>query len=464
MANPVKITTNAGNEEWIQKVIPIDETGTANSELLQEIIDNQNSRGNLFSIDSVVANLIPTVSENWSQGIPSQGFHSYIVGSAYWKIVSHDGALNGACECATGTNANGFFFGTTVRPNRYENGRLSFFLATWAFVGIEEANGDFEVLVGGMFHGLESEGKNDEIKEGIVFGFVRESGITRKVGRVYKNFNIEHEFEITSENFPTDYENLYIYTIKFGYLGIHPFQLYVADDTTNPNTTKEIFDYSFRQNVTTVNNPDLCFGVFVKNNGNTTNVGVRNGSFSFGNIGNERIKIDSSARFVEHNYISPITITSVVGGSIVATYRIPEKTTMIKEVNSGGVLTDTFLITKYNQLLEFSAIATSAKPVKVEIYFFPSADQTGATYTKLNANYNLLEVATGAALGTISKTNFQLLKSFLVAPGNNITSAITANVREFNFLLQPLTVAAIVVKNAQNVTDYEHTVFTLDLF
>jgi len=147
MPNPQNI-----NGEFIQKVLPIDALGNSTDGAINSI--NGQMPGTLFGDNFVIAQRVPSLSGRWSEGIPAQGFDISVVANAYWQIIEAGGYFDGSVECMSGTTANGFFFATTKKLNRYQDGIQSYFTGTFAFMGLPQSNGDFEILVGAMRRGL----------------------------------------------------------------------------------------------------------------------------------------------------------------------------------------------------------------------------------------------------------------------------------------------------------------------
>ena len=136
---------------------------------------------------------------------------------------------------------------------------------------------------------------------------------------------------------------------------------------------------------------------------------------------------------------------------------------MIKEINSSGSVTDLFRVSQTNRLKNLQVTGASNKSARLKIYDIPKTDQTGATYSPLNAGFNILEEATGANVGTVDLTNATLVGSFLFNGGNN-PIPVDKSFKDEVLLLDVGTVSVLVVESTQTVTDYEHILDTEDLF
>ena len=246
--------------------------------------------GTLFGDDIRTTRRIPVVSSTWSTGLPTFAIDLNFWDAGRWYIESDGLYTDGVSTLETGTASTGGVLASTTRLNRYQAGQLSYFQFTAAFEGIDTSNNDFTMLCGALQRGLASDGEFGLIKEGYLFGYVKESGELKYVFRTYKNFTYTQE--IITEDLTYVKDNLNIFRLEVGYLGIHPALLYRVDV---PNlTNKLVHKYSYNMNGTSVANPNLALGVYVKNEGNTTNLKFKNGSMQFGNYA-ERESPDPSA-------------------------------------------------------------------------------------------------------------------------------------------------------------------------
>jgi hypothetical protein len=417
---------------------------------------NGKNTGTLFGDDIRTTRRVPVASGKYGQGLPLHAINYDIVGSGYWRIVDDGGQLNGASEFGTGTDSNGKIYVSSKGLNRYQAGQLSYFLFTAAWKAISSTNGNFTALVGASLPGLEVDGQDGDIKEGFMFGWVREDGDTepKPVMRVYKRFTYtQYDCVSTIEAA----SNLSIFQLEIGYLGIHPSMIYrVNFSTLSQDLVKKII---FEDDVTSVDDPNLAISVYIENSGNTTDISIRNGSFQYGNYA-ERPSPDPSARSINDNFTSA-SISS--GTTILACYTLSDKITMYKELNSSGIgsaLTDVFRNTISNKLKKIIASAESAsnKSIQFKIYLVPKADVV-ATFTPLNQYINVLERAIGAAITSVSLTNATVIAGFGDIRGGDLD-----DVRLEEYLLTPELVGVISVSSTGNIENLDYTILTDDLF
>lgn len=416
---------------------------------------NGKSPGTLFGDDMRITRRVPVASGKYSQGLPLHAINYSINGSGYWKIVDDGGQLNGASEFGTGTDADGKIYISSKGLNRYQAGQLSYYLFTSAWKAISSANGDFVALVGASLPGLAIDGQDGDIKEGFMFGWIRESGTLKPVFRRYKRFT------------PTDYDcvstveaasNLSIFELEVGYLGIHPSLIYrVNQYTLAQDLVKEII---FEQDVTSVDDPNMAISVYLENLGNTTNIAIRNGSFQYGNYA-ERESADPSARAINDSY----SVASVAAGTdtVIACYTVEDKIDMYSELTSTGIVgatINTFRNTLTNKLKKIIASAESIanKPITFTIYLVPKTDVV-ATFTSLNPQINILERAVGGAITSVSLAN-----ATIIAQLADIRGGDKDDVRQEEYLLTPELVGVITLTSTNTISNFTYTILTEDLF
>jgi len=136
---------------------------------------------------------------------------------------------------------------------------------------------------------------------------------------------------------------------------------------------------------------------------------------------------------------------------------------MVKRIDAGGNTLGSFRITVSNQLLGLQVTGLSNKVAQLEIYLAPKTNQTGATYTSLNPQFNVLQRATGANIGTVSFTGATLIENATFNAGNQVIP-INYDVSDSNFLLDNQSIGIIVLVNSATVTDFEMILRTQDLF
>jgi hypothetical protein len=443
--NPVQVVESNGAQRTIQIVGVSDRYGNG-------MRANGKQTGTLFGDDIRTTRRVPIASGKYSQGLPLHAVNYNIVGSGYWENVDVEGVLNGASEFGTGTDSNGKIYISAKALNRYQAGQLSYYLFTAAWNGISSANGDFVALVGGSLPGLAVDGQDGDIKEGYMFGWIREGSEIRAVVRVYKGFNLASE-TTTGLITPAATENLSIYEFETGYLGIHPALLYRID--VESLQQKLLSKVEFVSNVTSVNDPNLSISVFLENQGNTSNIAIRNGSFQFGNYA-ERQSGDPSARPL----LDTFTGTSISGGvdTVLAIYTVPDKINMYSRLDGVGTSTSEFRNTIRNKLKKViaSGESNSNKSITLSIYLIPIADVTGANFQPLNPNINVLERST---IGTVSLANASLISELADIRGGD-----SEDVRLEDYLLDGSLAGVIAVTSTGTINEVRYTIVTEDQF
>jgi hypothetical protein len=444
--NPVQTVESDGIQRTIQVVGLSDSYGAG-------IRANGKQTGTLFGDDIRITRRVPVLSGKYSQGLPVHAANFSINGTGYWEIVESGGLLNGASEFGTGTDVDGKIYLSAKVLNRYEAGQLSYYLFTAAWPTIASATGDFVALVGASLPGLASDAQDGDIKEGYMFGWVRESGELKAVVRTYKRFGFTQQD--TGLVFPSATEKLKIFQFETGYLGIHPTFLYLID--TEILQQRLLTCVKYDQDVTSLDDPNLSISVYIENLGNDTNITVRNGSFQYGNYA-ERISPDASSR----RWLDTYNAGGVGSGTdtIIAVYQVDEKIDMYKRLDIGGTTQGEFRNTVTNRLNVVDGVATSAanKPISLNVYLVPKADVT-ATYTPVNPFINVLERAVGVNITSVSLANATKIVNL-----PDIRSDHTRDVQKYNHLLTTELVGVVTVSSSNAIADLEYTLNTEDLF
>lgn len=443
--NPVDIQESDGTIRNIQIVGQSDGYGIG-------LRANGKQTGTLFGDDVRTTRRVPVSSGKYNQGLPVFAVNYYIISGGYWKIVQDGAELNGACEFGTGSDIDGKIYLSSKGLNRYQAGQLSYYLFTAAWKGILDATGDFVALVGASLPGLEVDLQNGDIKEGYMFGWVRESGQLKPVIRVYKRFQYV-QYDCVSD--PELAGDLNIFMLEAGYLGIHPTLLYrVNMENLVHELVKKIV---YNKDVTSVDDPNMAISIYLENKGNNTNIAIRNGSFQYGNYA-ERQSADPSSRRITDSY----SVVSIPSGTdtVVACYTIDDKISMIKELNQSGVLTGEFRNTLSNKLLKANAAALSGsnKIISFDIYLVPKEDVV-AVFTPINPNVNLLERAVDADITSVDLTN-----AVKILELSDIRLGAIEDVRIDEYLLTPDLVGVLTVTSTGIINDFRYTITTNDLF
>jgi hypothetical protein len=415
--------------------------------------------GTFFGDDFSVTNRIAKIAAKWSQGLPTNTIAGTFVNGGYWRVEDDENDANyhdGCAVFATSTNPAGKMFVTTIRKNRYQPGHLSYYGYTAGW-NIEGANGDFIALVGAFLRGSKEQGKYDLIKDAMCWGIVRESGVTKYVFRLYKNYVLTVNEEIKGVIDEIDTANLNIFEHQVGYYGIHPSIIWYFNQAEKKH---QLLHYrTFEQKLTSVSDPNMALGAYVENKGNTTDIKICSGSAEFGNYITRQTVGDASARPLPVQ----ISIASIAvdpddtdGSGFVVAFRVADMANMVKQIDQTGLTLAEFQNTIANQLLNVNAIGSANKVLTLNLYFVPSEDVT-ATFTAVNEPFNVLERADTA---TIDFTNAVRIASFI------INTRIDKDVRDFEFLLENGSVAVLTLTSSQpaTATDIEILLSTQDLF
>lgn len=421
---------------------------------------NGKQAGTFFGDDFTTTTRRSILSAKWSQGLPLYGADWTITGSARWYILSdpESSYLDGASKFESGTTADAKLLINTLQHNRYECGHLSYFGYTAAW-DIANANGDFVALIGALVRGSSSQALGDQIKDGMMWGYKRESDVTSKVLRVYKNFEYT-DYDLLN-GMDIDFSKLNIYEHQIGYYGIHPSVIWAFNQNEMIN---ELLDYhQFNSIYTSVHDPNLALGIYIENQGNTGNVGIINGSIEFGNYSIKDHEIDAGSRELADSVsVASKAVDSdpTDGSGFIAAYRVTDYFESYNEVNSSGTTTTSFHSKIENELLQIAASASASSTVTANIYLIPEADIT-ATFTALNPYTNVLERAT--SYSALSFTNAQRIFSLLVTSGGVGQSGFGANSQALNQIKPKLRPGIVAILSLSSVTSVTVTNFRVDL-
>jgi len=359
-----------GEDEY--EIVPITEVlGASTSKI------NGKPQGTVFGADMVTASEKAFISGKWDLGLDVSGITPVINGSGYASILADESVL----QVGTGTDADGSIVVTSQKRIRYEAGTPIFAKFTATFMDESLSNGNYSIgigfgegfSVGDNGIGMYQRRVNDVFDYGVVL--VR-NGVT-----TYYPFNGE---------LPPDFTILNIYRIEWGYLGIAPFNLYWRD-TANEKWVR-LHRQTFSSDLTHVTKPDLPIGVFAQNNGNTTDVYIRNGSFQAGTIDGGAI-FDPGAR--QQTYKRSFTGTSGTNQLIFAFRNPYPDVTMYYGIDSTLIPpARSFRNSIASQLLEVGLNALgNNKIVDTEVVIVPSSDLVGGTFTPVELGYSVLEVS-----------------------------------------------------------------------
>jgi hypothetical protein len=425
--------------------------------------------GTFFGDDITTTKRTAKMAAKWSFGLPVFAATTTFVDNGKWAILDDPNAAgfpDGVCYFETGATAAGKCFVTTDENNRYQAGHLSYMGYTFAIEGADAANGDFTALAGAIIRGAKSLGQQDLIKEAIVWGFVRSSGVLTKRFRVYKNFELIVDDEIVDAS-GLDFSNLQIIEQQIGYYGIHPSIIYVFDSQNQKNI---LFDYrDFQQKETSVQNPDFSLGIYVENQGNTNNIRIYNGSAEFGNYTQREEVSDASGR----NVYDSLSIPSIVvdsddtdGSGFVIAYKVKDIFNTISEISSSGVVRRNFQTNLQNKLLSISASGDADNGVILNIWFIPEEDVT-AVFSDVAPDVSILQRATSA---TVDFSNGRKVFSIQVTTGGGfLTGGFESSSQlldKLNLLLRLGIVAVLTLQSVATTTldNFSFSKISRDLF
>lgn len=429
--------------------------------------------GTLFGDDFSTTHRQPTFAAKWCEGLPIGGA---IVGDstgAGWEVrpdatnpTLFDGASN--VYLKAGAAPDKVWFPRAGQYNRYIPGQLSFFGGTGSW-DISQANGDFVALFGAFQSGPKSQGLENEVKECVAFGYKRELGVTSFIVRLVKNFEVVFDDEINPD-FST--EALNIFELKIGYYGIHPIILERVVKHSDPPKRETIYKKWFDQDTTSVANPNLALGVYMKNNGNTGYIGFGNASFSQGNYQSNPIVNDPTGRDISHVFNADSIAVSTVGFggryAIIGAYTVPDVLNMVSKIEDSVITFSDFNSTIANRLNNLIVDGSANKPIYVNIHLLSKEAVTlgaGIEYEQLRPGYNALAFVDGTVGGNILSIDFsQEIDAPII---RRVTAA--SNIYKLSDEGQDLTsnyVAVIVLTSANNLTvsDFSMQVVTTDLF
>lgn len=392
---------------------------------------NGKPQGTVFGSDMVVSMEKAQVSGKWSMGINVVDFIISIITTGYGKVTTGESTI----ELGTGISPTGSVFFKTIKRIRYEPGTPIFEKFTAAFPLLASSNGDYTMGIG-MGDG----------EDGFFLGHRRRNGAL-EYGFILVKSSAETWVPYNGE-LPSDPSDLNIYRIEAGYLGIAPTNLYWVD------TANEVFKRwhreEYNQRVTSVRKPDLPAAAFVRNEGNTTNVTLLNGSFEAGTI-NGGPGFDPSVRqFTQERAFSAASGTNV----LIFAFKNPVTVSMFDSIDIGGVPTSrNFTNSIASQLLEVNIEGSgNNKIVQPSLWKLPISAITSGTFTKVQVGESVLEVSTNAVF---SLANARKLDNFTLNSPKNL---------EELYLLYPNEAAVFVYTTTSVTFDMRALIKYQDLF
>jgi len=358
---------------------------------------NGKQQGTVFGVDMVIGQEKPAVSGKWDMGLLLDALVPSFVGTGYIQRTPGEETV----ELSTGTDVDGEAMVYSLKRVRYDPGTPLFMDYTVAFPKIEDANGDYTCGIGfsdgqdGFLHG--SRRRNDEIE----YGFILLRG------------GVETWYPMNGAEMPLDYNNLNIFRMDGGYLGVAPTNIHIQD------IDQEIFVRLHRQKyiqrVTNVKTPDLSVGAFIRNEGNTNDIKILNGSFRAGTI-NGGQQDDPSA--VLNTYERAYSEGAGINQTIFA-FRNDLEVDMYNYLDISGVpTTELTKNTIASKLLQVKvAVLDNNKIVDIDLWIVPISDIISGTFTPVDLGRSVLKVSDDAV---VDLTNAIRLETFLLGKDDRI--------------------------------------------
>jgi len=341
---------------------------------------NGKPQGTVFGADIVATQEKASISGKWDIGVNLVGSDAVITSTGYVKVKDDESLL----VFGAGTASDGAIMYSSLRRIRYEPGTPIYAKFTTAFPELSESNGDYIVGLG-LIEGFEAGDNGISI-------YQRRVDNSLEYGIVVMRNGLTNYFPYNGE-LPPNPENLNIYRIEWGYLGIAPFNIYWRD-TENEKWVR-FHRQVFSQKVTSVTKPDLPVGAFAINQGNTTDIKITNGSFEAGTIGSGETA-DTGARKKKKKK----TFVGTSGtDNLIFAFRNPEDVTMYDGIDiSGTPTTRVFRNSIASQLLEVGlGVLDNNKIVDIEVVIVNSEDLGAATWTPAELGYSVLEISEDVA-------------------------------------------------------------------
>lgn len=342
---------------------------------------NGKPQGTVFGSDAIVSMEKAQVSGKWDMGIDLAGADLVITTTGYAKITTDESTL----EVGTGVSPTGAVKLQTRKRIRYEPGTPLFGKFTAAFPPLSASNGDYTMGIG-----LGDSG------DGFYLAQRRREGAL-EYGFILMRGGVEVFTPLTG-SLPPDPTDLNIYRIDAGYLGVAPTNIYWVD------TAAEVFRRAHRQvynqRVTSVKKPDLPAAIFVRNEGNTLNITLLNGSFEAGTV-NGGAGFDPSVR----KFAYERRFTGASGtNKLVFAFRNPVNSDMYDFIDINLAPTQrTFVNSIASQLLEVSMEGVgNNKIVGLALYALPQGGVTGGIFNRVDLGNSVLEVSTDATFNLLN--------------------------------------------------------------
>jgi hypothetical protein len=421
------------DNDWKQKMLIA--LGYQNPKMV-----NGKPQGTVFGVDMVVGNEHAAVATKWDMGIPLKAFQFDITGTAYLQCTTTEETI----EFGTGTDSDGEIKVWSTQRIRYEPGTPLFQKFTAAFPKLADSNGDYTCAIG-LY----------DTDNGYLYGQRRRNGVL-EYGFIVVRDSVEEWYPANGVDYPIDHDpnNLLIYRIDAGYLGIAPTNVYVSDSTKE--IWRRIHRQTYPQRITSIKTPDLPIGAFIRNEGNTLDIKVLNGSVQGGTI-NGKQDNDPSARTKTYRLTQTIP-SSAVDEPIVA-FSNPITVDMYDRIDISGIpRTRLYTNTIASQLLQIQGVFDGQnKSGTVDLYAVPVADVISGTFTPVDLGYSILQVSSDPV---IDLTDAELLESFSFGSVADIPLTMVETLD----LLFPGQVAVFVVTSSSVSFDVTWTIKYQDRF
>lgn len=424
-----------GDNEYIIKPLEF-LTGSTN----KPSIINGKPQGTVFGVDIVAAHRAVAVSTKWDLGIPLKSLNYEINGSAYLQCT----LTEETAELGTGTDADAEIKIWSDKMVRYGPGNPLFLNYTLAMPKKEDSNGDYTVAFGfyDTFNGLlHAQRRRDNLLE---YGFI----LVRDA--------VEEWFPLNGVDFPveSDTNDLNIFYMDGGYLGVAPTNIYLSD--ADYEIFKRLHRQLYKQRITNVKTPDLPIGGFVRNEGNTMDIKILNGSVSAGTI-NGNQEQDPSLRTKTYSITKTIP-TNSVNVSLVS-FLNPNQVDMYDRIDATLVprIRD-YTNTISSKLVEVEGrLDGQNKSGVVDLYLTKEDDIISGLFTPVDLGFSVLKVSDNAV---VDLGNSELLESFTFGSAVDILPKLITTLD----LLGPGKVATFVVTSASVSFDIRWKIVYQDRF
>ena len=397
---------------------------------------NGKTSGTSFGVDFTVATEKPDSAGKWDQGINFNAIVTDIQNGGYFKITPTESTI----EVATGSLANGSCFARSKKQLRYQPGIPAYGKFTAAFPSDVGVTGDYIVGIGML-----------NVNCGYAMVKKRISGVS-KYQFLLRRKTVDIFYDLDGDDMSAiNFENLNIFRIDYGYLGVDSTKLRVRDEENNKwlMVHKQVYN----QRITNIETPNLSCGAFAKNLGNTTDIKIINGSFQFGTVDGGS-NIDPSGRSNSQGIIK----TGAIAGTrlMIYAFKNPTTVTMYDSVNSAGTKTTrVFTNDIASKLQEVKFSTDGTKPVNIELLITDIANITSGTFNTVESGVSVLDVSIDAV---INFTGAKVLDAYPLQKIDSIDALIVQD-----YLLFPGQVAAFVYTTT-NTTDLQAFIKYNDLF